>query len=50
MKGANRSDSKKEIESPVRVFLFEDVEITECGLVFEEIAWADGRPWLASRK
>ena len=42
MKDANRSGSLNEDESPVRVSLFEDVEITECGLVFEEIAWADG--------
>jgi ribonuclease HII len=47
MKGANRSDSKEQVESPVRVSLFEDVEITECGLVFEEIAWADGFKFVA---
>jgi ribonuclease HII len=47
MKDANRSDSMNEVESPVRVSLFEDVEITECGLVFEEIAWADGFKFVA---
>ena len=47
MKDANRSDSMNEVESPVRVSLFEDVEITECGLVFEEIAWADGFQFVA---
>ena len=47
MKDANRSDSTNENESPVRVSLFEDVEITECGLVFEEIAWADGFKFVA---
>ena len=34
-------------ESPVRVSLFEDVEITGCGLVFEEIAWTDGFKFVA---
>jgi ribonuclease HII len=47
MKDANRSDSMNEVESPVRVSLFEDVEITECGLVFEEIAWAEGFKFVA---
>ncbi|HKP68365.1 MAG TPA: ribonuclease HII [Pyrinomonadaceae bacterium] len=47
MKDANRSDSINETESPVRVSLFEDVEITECGLVFEEIAWSDGFKFVA---
>ena len=47
MRDANRSDSINENESPVRVSLFEDIEITECGLVFEEIALADGFKFVA---
>ena len=47
MKDAGRSDSTEKIESPVRVSLFEDVEITECGLVFEELAWGDGFKFVA---
>ena len=47
MKDANRSDSVNENESPVRVSLFEDVEISGCGLVFEEIAWSDGFKFVA---
>lgn len=42
MKDALKGDSTGSSESPFRVSLFEDVEITECGLVFEEIAWTDG--------
>src|SRR5687767_1092918 len=47
MKDANRSDSMNEVESPGRVSLFEDVEITKCGLVFEEISWAEGFKFVA---
>jgi ribonuclease HII len=42
MKDANRSDSIGYTESPVRVSLFAEPEITGCGLYFEEIAWSDG--------
>jgi ribonuclease HII len=42
MRDAAKSDSVNEIESPSRVSLFSDIEITGCGLVFEELAWADG--------
>ena len=34
-------------ESPSRVLLFEDIEITGCGLVFEELAWNDGFKFVA---
>jgi ribonuclease HII len=39
---AVRGDLTNDGESPSRVLLFPDVEITGCGLVFEELAWADG--------
>jgi len=42
MRDAERSDSISDVESPSRVSLFSDLEITECGLFFEEQAWSDG--------
>jgi ribonuclease HII len=42
MQYAVGSDSKLNDESPSRVLLFEDIVIDGCGLVFEELAWADG--------
>ena len=37
----------KDTESPARVSLFGDMEITECGLVFEEQAWQSGFKFVA---
>lgn len=42
MQYAVGSGSTTNDESPSRVLLFEDIEINGCGLVFEELAWADG--------
>ena len=42
MRDAARGDSMDNIESSSRVSLFPDIEITECGLGFEELALADG--------
>jgi ribonuclease HII len=47
MKDTVRSDSAAEAESPSRVSLFSDPEITECGLFFEEQAWSDGFKFVA---
>src|SRR5688572_15611133 len=47
MRDAERSDSMDNVESPSRVSLFDDPEITECGLVFEEQAWASGFKFVA---
>ena len=47
MKDANSSDSMNKIESAVRVSLFDEPEITECGLYFEEGAWSDGYKFVA---
>jgi ribonuclease HII len=42
MRYAVKSDSAGNTESPSRVFLFEDIVIDGCGLVFEQLAWDDG--------
>ncbi|HEX6124556.1 MAG TPA: ribonuclease HII [Pyrinomonadaceae bacterium] len=42
MRDAKSGDSGMEMESPVRVSLFADIEINGCGLVFEELAWSEG--------
>jgi hypothetical protein len=47
MRDAERSDLVNETESPARVSLFGDPEITECGLVFEEQAWQSGFKFVA---
>jgi ribonuclease HII len=47
MRDAERSDLVNETESPARVSLFDDPEITECGLVFEEQAWQSGFKFVA---
>ena len=47
MRDAERSDSMDNVESPSRVSLFDDPAITECGLVFEEQAWASGFKFVA---
>jgi len=47
MRDAERSDLVNETESPARVSLFDDMEITECGLVFEEQAWQSGFKFVA---
>ena len=47
MRDAERSDLVNETESPARVSLFGDMEITECGLVFEEQAWQSGFKFVA---
>ena len=47
MKGARPSDSANDDGSLPRVSLFEDLEITGCGLVFEEQARADGFRFIA---
>lgn len=47
MRDAEMSDSVNNIESPFRVSLFDDIEIDGCGLVFEELAWADGFRFVA---
>src|SRR5688572_2810262 len=47
MKGARPSDSSNDDGSLSRVSLFEDLEITGCGLVFEEQARADGFRFIA---
>jgi ribonuclease HII len=47
MRDAKRSDLVSETESPARVSLFGDMEITECGLVFEEQAWQGGFKFVA---
>src|SRR5687768_6725241 len=47
MQYAVKSGSVGDTESPSRVSLFEDIEITGCGLVFEELAWTDGFRFVA---
>lgn len=47
MRDAGHDDSINESESSPRVSLFEDIEIDGCGLVFEELAWADGYRFVA---
>lgn len=47
MQYAVGSGSMTDDESPSRVLLFEDIEITGCGLVFEELAWNDGFKFVA---
>jgi len=47
MRDAEKSDSVIDNESPSRVSLFADLEITECGLVFEEQAWSSGYKFVA---
>ena len=42
MKDAVKGDSIENIESSSRVSLFPDIEVTECGLDFEELARSDG--------
>ncbi len=37
-----RYDSVPSVESTLSVSLFSDIEVTGCGLVFEEQAWTDG--------
>ncbi len=47
MRDAERSEPIMDTESPARVSLFSDLEITECGLVFEEQAWGSGFMFVA---
>src|SRR5688572_9318333 len=47
MRDAERSEPVDDTESPGRVSLFSDIEITECGLVFEEQAWEGGFKFVA---
>jgi ribonuclease HII len=47
MRDAEKSDPVTGTESPDRVSLFSDFEITECGLVFEEQAWGNGFEFVA---
>ena len=47
MRDADRSQPVIDTESPGRVSLFSDIEITECGLVFEEQAWESGFKFVA---
>ena len=47
MGDAVRGDSVENTESSSRVSLFSDIEITECGLGFEELALADGFRFVA---
>ena len=47
MRDAARGDSAENTESSPRVSLFPDIEITECGLGFEELALADGFRFVA---
>ncbi len=42
MRDAALDDSINDVESSGRVSLFPDIKIDGCGLVFEELAWADG--------
>ena len=42
MRDAERSEPVIDTESPARVSLFSDPEITGCGLVFEELTWELG--------
>ena len=47
MRDADRSEPVIDTESPGRVSLFSDIEITECGLAFEEQAWDSGFKFVA---
>lgn len=47
MRDAERSEPIIDTESPGRVSLFSDLEITGCGLVFEEQAWGTGFKFVA---
>lgn len=47
MRDAGRSDSVDNGESTSRVPLFADITVTECGLDFEQLAWADGFRYVA---
>ncbi len=47
MRDAERSESVIDTESPDRVSLFSDFQITGCGLVFEEQAWEGGFKFVA---
>jgi ribonuclease HII len=47
MRDAEKSDPVNKTESPDRVSLFSDFEITGCGLVFEEQAWGTGFKFVA---
>lgn len=47
MRDAERSDPVTDLESPGRVSLFSDFEITGCGLAFEEQAWGSGFKFVA---
>ncbi len=47
MRDAERSESVIDTESPGRVSLFSDFQITGCGLVFEEQAWESGFKFIA---
>ena len=42
MRDAKRIDSLQQGESPLRVSLFDNFEVSGIGLVFEEQAWAEG--------
>ena len=42
MRDAGKKVPFSKTETSAGVSLFQDLEITECGLVFEELAWADG--------
>jgi len=47
MRDAERSEPIIDTESPGRVSLFSDLEITECGLDFEKQAWESGFKFVA---
>jgi len=47
MPDAGKTDPVSNNEPSSRVSLFSDPEITECGIVFEEYAWADGFKFVA---
>lgn len=47
MRDAEAGDSVQDNGSTARVSLFADIEITGCGLVFEEIAWSEGYRFVA---
>lgn len=47
MRDAERSEPVNDMESPARVSLFSDPEVTECGLVFEEVSWGLGFKYVA---
>ncbi|MEO6334611.1 MAG: ribonuclease HII [Pyrinomonadaceae bacterium] len=47
MRDAERSEPVTDTESPGRVSLFSDFDITECGLDFEKQAWKNGFKFVA---